>query len=117
MRNRNPNWSPPLLKSVKAAQDMDELKRQATDLLVEQHGEKCAGWLARKFRRNFRTTGAINFVLRAGEDSPMWFAIAMQTLYQRPAFWMVKCARKQGRSQWTVAWKPVWERRLKTASN
>ncbi len=71
-------------------------------------GASPAAWLLWPYRRQLRTTGAVDFVMPdklapARVEQHRWFFLAMQHLRRRP-LWSVEVGIKDGKRRYRVKW-------------
>jgi hypothetical protein len=71
--------------------------------LFEPDAVRCAAWLARKFRWQFRLSGGVDCVFHRGSRLPRWFVLAMGVFKKRRQ-WDVRQISHPDRVVYAVRW-------------
>lgn len=73
-------------------------------ILTANHGPTCSAYLIRTFKRSIRKMGYFVSRIPAGEEMPMWYAIALRFLAEKSERWEVREIERPNARLWKVTY-------------
>lgn len=92
--------SPPVLEV-----ELDDITPEGVRAaFIVRFGPECAAWLVNRFRATIRRYGCFPMHIKASEDEPAWFQIAIGYLKQQTRKWSVVVQTQRGEKKYRVMW-------------